>query len=139
MVPGDLEAERAKYVIAMDGIPDAELPDAADVAHAVCREAIAAGVIVVASGLVDEPASVVAPGGAVTVGTPPGPLGGFAILDVADRVEARQWASRFALACRCAQEAWAVEPDPSSTGCSGRSSGRNGHRTPPVAALRSSG
>ena len=107
----------ARYVIAMDvhamdAVPELDLPAVADAAHAVCREAIAAGVFVVAGGIVDEPSSVVAPDGTITEGTRPESLGGFAIVEVASPDEARRWAARFAKACRCAQEVWEVGSDP---------------------------
>ncbi len=107
----------ARYVIAMgahamDAVPDSDLPAVADAAHAVCREAITAGVFVVSGGIVDAPSSVVAPDGTVTSGARPDALGGFAIVEVPSRDEARRWAARFAAACRCAQEVWEVSPDP---------------------------
>lgn len=107
----------ARYVIAMDvhamdAVPEPDLPAVADAAHAVCRDAIAAGVFVVAGGIVDEPSSVVAPDGTITEGPRPEALGGFAIVEVASPDEARRWAARFAKACRCAQEVWEVGSDP---------------------------
>jgi hypothetical protein len=63
----------AQYLIsfpsdAMDQIPEEEMPDVAEAAHAVCQEAINAGVSVLAGGLEDQPASIVAPDGRVTEG-----------------------------------------------------------------------
>lgn len=114
---GQRGGEMARYVIAMDAhamdaVPTSDLPAVADAAHAVCREAIEAGVFVVAGGIVDEPSSVVAPDGSITEGARPESLGGFVIVEVPTRDEARRWAARFAAACRCAQEVWEVGPDP---------------------------
>ena len=39
-------------------------------------------------------------------------IGGFAIIDVASREEALEWAAKFAVACRCAQEVRELLPDP---------------------------
>jgi hypothetical protein len=39
-------------------------------------------------------------------------LGGFAIVDVSSREQALEWAGRFAVACRCAQEVRVLLPDP---------------------------
>jgi hypothetical protein len=39
-------------------------------------------------------------------------LGGFAIVDVSSREEALKWASKFAAACRCAQEIRELMDDP---------------------------
>jgi hypothetical protein len=53
---------------AMDYIPEEEMPEVARAAHAVCQEAINAGVYLLAGGLEDQPASLVAPDGTVTDG-----------------------------------------------------------------------
>jgi hypothetical protein len=39
-------------------------------------------------------------------------IGGFAVVDVPARDEALQWAAKFAVACRCAQEVRKLRPDP---------------------------
>jgi hypothetical protein len=39
-------------------------------------------------------------------------LGGFAIVDVLSREQALEWAARFAVACRCAQEVRELMHDP---------------------------
>ena len=60
-------------------------------------------------------ATVVATDGTVTDGPYPeikAVLGGFAIVDVSSRQEALEWAAKFALACRCAQEVRELMPDP---------------------------
>ncbi len=53
--------------------------------------------------------------GTVTYGPNPADkayLGGFAVVDVATREEALEWAARIAAACRCAQEVRGLVPDP---------------------------
>ena len=95
----------AQYLIsfpthAMDQIPDEEMPDVARAAHAVCQEAINAGVYVLAGGLEDQPASIVATDGTVTDGPKPEAIGGITIVDVPSRQDALQWASKIAAACR---------------------------------------
>ena len=62
-------------------------------AHAAVQEAINAGVYVSAGGLEDQPASIVAPGGAVTDGPYPQAIGGFTLIDVPSREEALRWAA----------------------------------------------
>src|SRR6266511_691884 len=84
----------AQYLIsfpsnAMDQIPEEEMPDVANAAHAVCQEAIDAGVYLLAGGLDDRPASI-----------------------VATREEALKWAAKVAAACRCTKEARAIGFDP---------------------------
>jgi hypothetical protein len=56
---------------AMDQIPEDEMPDVTKAAHAVCQEAIDAGVYVLAGGLEDQPASIVATDGTVIDGPKP--------------------------------------------------------------------
>lgn len=109
-----------RYLISFDDgamtFPEEELPDVAEAAHAVVREAKAAGVWVFGGGL-EGPggASVVATDGTVTAGSFPEKkdhLGGFAIVEVTSREEALEWAARIAVACRCAQEVREIPPDP---------------------------
>jgi hypothetical protein len=107
----------AKYLIsfpsdAMDQIPEEEMPDVAKAAHAVCQEAIDAGVYVVAGGLEDQPASIVATDGAVTVGPKPDVISAITIVDVPSREEALKWAAKIAAACRCQQEVREIRFDP---------------------------
>ena len=97
---------------AMDHLPDEDMPDVAKAAHAVCQEAINAGVLMFAGGLQDEKASIVASDGTVTDGPYPEAIGGFTVIDVPSRQEALQWATRIAAACRCAQEVREIGPDP---------------------------
>jgi hypothetical protein len=97
---------------AMDHIPDEDAPAVARAAHAAVQEAINAGVYVSAGGLENQPASIVATDGAVTGGPYPEAIGGFTLVDVPSREEALAWAAKIAVACRCAQEAWELLPDP---------------------------
>jgi hypothetical protein len=97
---------------AMDHIPEQDLPDVAEAARAVCKEAIDAGVYFLAAGLEDQRASIVAVDGTVTDGTYPDTIGGITIVDVPSRQEALKWASKFAAACRCSQEVRQLGFDP---------------------------
>lgn len=106
-----------KYLItfpsnAMDHVPETEMPDVARAAHAVCQEAIDAGVYFLAGGLEDEPASLVATDGTVTSGPKPDVVSGITIVDVPSREEALKWASKVAAACRCTQEVREIGFDP---------------------------
>ena len=110
----------AKYIISFnDGamvFPEEDLPAVADAAHAVIREAKAAGVFVFTGGLQNpEDASVVAPDGTVTDGPyPEGKehLGGLLVVEVPSRQEALKWAAKIAAACRCAQQVREFMYDP---------------------------
>jgi hypothetical protein len=101
-----------RYLISFDDgamtFPEEDLPDVADAAHAVVREAKDAGAWVFGGGLKSqEEVSVVTTDGTVTDGPYPegkAYVGGFAIVDVPSREEALEWAAKFAVACRCAQE-----------------------------------
>jgi hypothetical protein len=97
---------------AMDHIPDQDMPTVANAVHAVCQEAINAGVHVSAGGLENQPASIVATDGTVTDGPYPQAIGGFTLVDVPSREEALEWAARFAVACRCPQEVREIGFDP---------------------------
>jgi len=109
-----------KYVISFpSGVMDAtedEMPAVADAAHAVIREAKAAGVFVFTGGIDEDVEPVVVAGdGTVTAGSWPGArelTGGFTVVDVASREEALEWARRIAVACRCPQEVRAFRFDP---------------------------
>jgi hypothetical protein len=110
-----------RYLISFDDgamhfIPEMEMPDVADAAHAVIREAQEAGVWVFARGVYphDEVSvSVVAPDGTITDGAESKAyIAGVTIIDVPSREEALQWAARIAVACRCAQEVREFAPDP---------------------------
>ena len=111
----------ARYLIsfddgAMDFIPEEEMPDVADAAHAVIRDAQDAGVCVFAGGVYphDEVSvSVVATDGTVSDALDSKAyIAGVTIIDVPSRDEALQWAAKIAVACRCAQEVREFGPDP---------------------------
>ena len=107
----------AQYLIsfpsdAMDQIPEGDMPDVAIAAHAVCQEAIDAGVYLLAGGLEDQPASIVAADGTVTDGPKPDVISGVTIVGVPSRQEALRWATKVAAACRCAQEVREIGFDP---------------------------
>ncbi len=100
--------------VAMDHIPEEEMPAVGRTAHAVVQEAVNAGVWVFGAGLESLSASVVATDGTVTDGPYPESkevIGGFAIVDVPSREEALAWAAKIAVACRCAQTVWQLQPD----------------------------
>jgi hypothetical protein len=100
----------ARYLISFDDgamtFPEEDLPDVADAAHAVIREAKDAGVYVFSGGLHShEDVSAVATDGTVTDGPErKAYVGGLTIVDVPSRDEALDWAAKIAAACRCAQE-----------------------------------
>ena len=99
---------------AMDHIPDEEIADVAKATHAVVQEALNAGVWVYGAGLESQRASVVATDGTVTDGPYPETkevIGGFAVVDVAAREEALEWAAKIAAVCRCTQEVRELLPD----------------------------
>ena len=109
-----------RYLISFDdgtmNIPEEEMPDVAEAAHQVVREAQDAGVWVFGGGLESQRASVVATDGTVTDGPYPETkevLGGFAVVDVPSRDEALEWAAKIAVVCRCAQEVRELLPDSS--------------------------
>ncbi|HCX84314.1 MAG TPA: hypothetical protein DHV14_04070 [Micrococcales bacterium] len=100
---------------AMDHIPDGDWPAVGEAAHAVTREAIAAGVWVYGGGLERQRASIVATDGTVTDGPFPETkevVGAFCVVDVPTREEALAWAARTAAACRCAQQVRELMADP---------------------------
>jgi hypothetical protein len=99
---------------AMDSLQD-ELSAVGEAAHAVVRAAQAARVWIFGGGVERQRASIVDTDGTVTDGPHPetkAVIGGFVILDVPSRQEALEWAARFAVACRCAQEVREIMFDP---------------------------
>ena len=99
---------------AMDHLGD-DLAEVGEAAHAVLRAAKEAKVWVTGGGLHTQQASIVEVDGSVRLGDFPetkAVLGGFSIIDVANHDEALDWASRFAAACRCAQEVRLIMDDP---------------------------
>ena len=93
---------------------DDELPEVADAARAVVREAVAAGVIVFAGGVGDpQNTSVVGRDGKATDGPNPNRtefIGGMAVVEVVSRTEALAWAAKIAAACRCPQDVREFHP-----------------------------
>jgi len=86
-----------------------------EAAHQVVRAAQEAGVWVFGGGVESQRASIVTADGKVTVGPYPetkAVIGGFAIVEVPSREEALEWATKFAVACRCAQEVREIMFDP---------------------------
>ena len=107
-----------RYLISFpDGamqIPDGDWADVARAAGAVEQEAKAAGAWVYGAGLEHQVSSVVHTDGTITDGPYPETkehIGGFAVVDVATRAEALEWAAKIAVACRCAQEVHELLPD----------------------------
>ncbi len=101
----------------MDHISSDDLPAVGDAAHAVAREAKAAGVWIFGGGVQRQQASIVATDDTVTDGPVPERktvIGGFSIIQVASREEALAWAGRIAKACRCVQEVREIMFDPES-------------------------
>jgi hypothetical protein len=102
---------------AMDHIPDADWPAVGEAAHAVVREAKAAGIWIFGGGLQRQQAQVVAPDGSVMPGSVPerkAVVGGFSVIEVATREEALAWAARIARSCRCSQDVREIMSDPES-------------------------
>lgn len=101
----------------MDHISKADLPAVSEAAHAVVREAKAAGIWIFGGGILRQRASIVTTDGAISDGPAPetkAVIGGFSIIEVPSREEALSWAARFARACRCAQEVREIAFDPES-------------------------
>jgi hypothetical protein len=99
---------------AMDSLQD-ELSAVGEAAHAVVRAAQEAQVWIFGGGVERQRASIVDTDGTVTDGPYPetkAVIGGFVIVDVPSRQEALEWAARFAVACRCAQEVREIMFDP---------------------------
>ena len=107
------------YLISFDdgamNFPGEEGPAVGEAAHGVVRAAQEAGVWVFGGGVENQRASIVATDGMVTDGPYPenkAVLGGLAIVDVPSREGALEWAAKFAVACRCAQEVREIMFDP---------------------------
>jgi hypothetical protein len=108
-----------RYLISFDDgtmtIPEEDLDDVGKAAHEVVEEAQRAGVWITGAGVQSQRASVVTTDGTISDGPYPESkaiLGGFAIVDVSSREEALEWAAKFAVACRCAQEVRELMHDP---------------------------
>ena len=108
-----------RYLISFDDgwmtFAEEELPDVAEAARAVVREARDAGVWVIGGGLQShKELSMVSTDGTITHGPNPegkAYIGGFSVVDVSTRDEALHWAAKIAVACRCAQEVREFVPD----------------------------
>ncbi len=101
----------------MDHIPEGDLPAVGEAAHAVVREAKAAGVWIFGGGVLRQQATIVATDGTNSQGPLPetkAVIGGFSIIEVSTRDEALAWAARIARSCRCAQEVREIMYDPES-------------------------
>ncbi len=110
-----------RFLISFDDgtmiFPEEDLPDVADASHKVVYAAKDAGVWIFGGGLFSQRASIVAPDGTITAGPYPetkAVIGGFSIIEVSSREEALEWAAKFAVACRCAQEVREIMYDPDS-------------------------
>jgi hypothetical protein len=111
-----------KYLISFPSaamvVPGEDLPAVSDAAHAVVQEAKDAGVWVFGGGIDESIPPVMVDGdGTVTEGTYEQTKrleGGYTVLEVPSREEAMEWAAKFAVACRCAQEVRAFQYDPAS-------------------------
>jgi len=109
-----------RYLISFDDgamahIPDDDWPAVGEAAHAVVRDAKAAGVWIHGGGVHRQRASIVGTDGRVTDGPLPetkAVIGGFSIIDVPSREDALAWAARIAVSCRCAQEVRELMDDP---------------------------
>lgn len=101
----------------MDHIPEADWPSVGEAAHAVVREAKAAGVWIFGGGVQRQRSTILAPDGTTTAGPVPetkAVVGGFSIIEVPSQEQALVWAARIAVACRCAQEVREIMFDPES-------------------------
>ena len=101
----------------MDHIAEADVPEVGAAARAVVDEAKTAGVWIFGCGIERQQSSIVAVDGSVSAGPQSGNkavVGGFSLVEVATRDEALEWAAKFALACRCAQEVREIGFDPDS-------------------------
>ena len=99
---------------AMDHLGD-DLSAAGDEAHRVLRDAKDAGVWITGGGLMRQQATIVGTDGTARLGDFPekkAVIGGFSIIEVPTLEDALHWASRFAAACRCAQEVRILMDDP---------------------------
>ena len=101
----------------MDHIPEQDMPAVGESAHAVVREAKAAGAWIFGGGFLRQRSTIVGIDGTVADGPFPetkAVVGGFSIIEVPSREQAHMWAARFARACRCAQDVREIMFDPES-------------------------
>jgi hypothetical protein len=109
----------AQYLISFDDgwmdFPEEDFQAVSDAAHAVQAQAKDAGAWIFGAGLHTQRATVVEVDQSVSEGPFPetkAVLGGFCIIEAADRDEATMWAQRFAVACRTRQEVRELMFDP---------------------------
>ena len=101
----------------MDHIPLGDVPAVGEAAHAVVRDAKAAGAWIFGCGVLRQMAMIVGTDGSFKDGPLPEAktvVGGFSIIEVPSRDEALVWAARIAKACRCSQEVREIMFDPES-------------------------
>ena len=101
----------------MDHIPAQDWPSVGEAAHAVVRDAKAAGIWIFGCGIVRQQSTIVATDGTVTAGPvleTKAVIGGFSVIEASSREEAHAWAARIAASCRCAQEVREIMFDPES-------------------------
>jgi hypothetical protein len=95
-----------------------DLAAVSEAAHAIIREAKAAGVYVFGGGINEHVAPVmVAADGSVTNETYPQTRefdGGFCVMELPSREAAVEWAAKIAKSCRCSQELREFQFDPES-------------------------
>jgi len=111
-----------KYLISFPGpameVAPEDFAAVGDAAHAVIRDAKAAGVYVFGGGIDEAVAPLmVASDGTVTRETYPQTRefnGGFCVLELPSREAAIKWAAKIAKACRCSQEVREFQYDPES-------------------------
>ena len=103
---------------AMSHIKDEDFPAVGESAHAVIREAKAAGVYVFGGGIDEKvPPVRISSDGTRTTDTYPETRqfnGGFCVLNLATREAAEKWAAKVAAGCRCDQELRQFGFDPES-------------------------
>jgi hypothetical protein len=111
----------SKYLISFPSeamvLTNEELPVVSAAAHAVIEEAKAAGVYVFGGGIAEQVDPVlVSQDGSVSPEIYPGShlKGGFTVLELPARKDAVEWATKIAVACRCAQELREFMYDPAS-------------------------
>ncbi|UNK45671.1 YciI family protein [Arthrobacter sulfonylureivorans] len=111
-----------KYLISFPSaamaVSEEDLPAVSDSSHAVVQEAKDAGVWVFGGGIDGSVPPVRVDGDeTVSEGTYPQTTqleGGYSVLELPSYDAALEWAAKFAVACRCAQEVRAFGYDPAS-------------------------
>ncbi len=111
-----------RYLISFDDgsmnhIPDEDWPAVAAASRQVVREIKEAGGWIFGAGILNQQATIVATDGTVSKGPYPeikAVLGGFSIIEVPTLEDAKAWAAKIAVACRCNQEIREIMYDPES-------------------------